>query len=134
MTDDIHTGGCLCGADAHRMVRPGAALLQFSIDELRVLTEAWSQYRERTDADAESADEPALAASVTEKLRAPQGTPVLHPRRGPAARPGDRRKPRPQAEEHRRRHDARPKRNLDYPEAPGAGARGERREDIRRDS
>ncbi|GEM_PF-4489881 len=54
------------------MVRPGAALLQFSIDELRVLTEAWSQYRERTDADAESADEPALAASVTEKLRAPK--------------------------------------------------------------
>ncbi len=47
-------------------------MLQFSIDELRVLAEAWSLYRERPDADAAVAADPALAASVTEKLRAPK--------------------------------------------------------------
>ncbi len=47
-------------------------MLQFSIDELRVLAEAWSLYRERPDADAAVPADPALAASVTEKLRAPK--------------------------------------------------------------
>ncbi len=43
------------------MARPGSAMLRFSIEELRVLTEAWSQYREGRD-----------APSVGEKLDAPK--------------------------------------------------------------
>ena len=47
-------------------------MLQFSIDELRVLAEAWKLYWEGRDADAAVPADPALAASVTEKLRAPK--------------------------------------------------------------
>ena len=47
-------------------------MLRFSIDELRVLAEAWKLYWERPDADAAVPADPALAASVTEKLCAPK--------------------------------------------------------------
>ena len=57
------------------MARPGTAMLQFSIDQLRVLAEAWSKYRERPDANATFPNHPALAATVTEKLRAPAKAP-----------------------------------------------------------
>ena len=43
------------------MARPGATMLQFSIDELRVLAEAWKFYWEGRD-----------APSVGEKLDAPK--------------------------------------------------------------